>query len=134
MKNRILFFLLLFIIIFNYSYTQSTHIPDDVFEETLIELGYDNGPMDNYVKTSRVDKIIYLDLKGKKIKNLDGIEDFLNLQTLVCDSNLLMKLKETKPNIFNKLEARNKLIKVIDTSIFSTSSSYNPLVISINKY
>ena len=90
--------------------------------------------MDNYVKTSRVDNIIYLDLKGKKIKNLDGIEDFLNLQTLVCDSNLLIKLKETKPNIFNKLDARNKLIKVIDTSIFSTSSSYNPLVISINKY
>ncbi|NNK81857.1 MAG: hypothetical protein HKO92_01915 [Flavobacteriaceae bacterium] len=133
MKRWNLLFLLLFIFL-NFSHSQTTHIPDDVFEETLIELGYDNGPLDNYVNTSHLDKIIYLDLKGKNIQTLDGIENFLNLHTLVCDSSLLKKLKETKPNFFKKMEIRSNLIEALDTSNYTLSFNYNVLGISINKY
>ena len=96
MKIRCFIFAILFISVNIFSYSQSTYIPDDVFEQTLIDLGYDSGPLNNYVETASLDKITYLDLSHKKINDLTGIEDFINLQTLIYDDSLINILKESK--------------------------------------
>ena len=53
-----------------------TYVPDDNFEQALIDLGYDSGTLDNYVKTVKIKKITTLDVSKKNIADLKGIEDF----------------------------------------------------------
>jgi len=68
-----------------------TYVPNDNFEQKLIDLGYDDA-MDNYVQTSNIDTITNLDVDGESISDLTGIEDFINLTTLKCGDNLLNTL------------------------------------------
>lgn len=116
MKNKYLFFVFLAIAFNINSFSQTTYIPDDVFEQTLIDLGFDSGPLDNYIKTANLDKITYLDLSNKKIKKLTGIEDFLHLQILIYDASLLNILKNTKTSTFTKLENKNSTFNILDIS------------------
>ena len=67
-----------------------TYIPDDAFEQYLIELGFDNV-MDNYMSTYTAQNITQLFISNLDIFDLTGIEDFeiLNyvvLQNLPIDS------------------------------------------------
>ena len=116
MKIRCFISAILFISVNIFSYSQSTYIPDDVFEQTLIDLGYDSGPLNNYVETASLDKITYLDLSHKKINDLTGIEDFINLQTLIYDDSFINILKETKKNTFIKLANKNNSFNELDVS------------------
>ena len=54
------------------------YVPDNNFEQALIDLGYDNA-IDDYVQISNVDGLTFIDLSGKEISNLTGIEHFINL-------------------------------------------------------
>ena len=56
-----------------------TLIPDENFEQALIELGYDDT-LDGSVKTSSIDNIVNLSLEAGNIRNLSGIEDFKSLK------------------------------------------------------
>ena len=69
-----------------------TYVPDDHFEQALIDLGYDSGPLDNYVKTVTISKITDLDVTNKNISDLTGIEDFTSLVSLQCNANRLTSL------------------------------------------
>jgi len=71
---------------------QTTHVPDDKFEQALIDLGYDTGPLDNYVPTADINGILNLDVSYKSISNLTGIEDFTALEELWCYGNELTSL------------------------------------------
>ena len=66
--------------------TEITYIPDDVFEEGLIRLGYDNNK-DNWVPTKNIKNVEILDFEvteqGPYIKDLTGIEDFTALKKLL---------------------------------------------------
>jgi len=128
MKIRCFIFAILFISVNIFSYSQSTYIPDDVFEQTLIDLGYDSGPLNNYVETASLDKITYLDLSHKKINDLTGIEDFINLQTLIYDDSFINILKETKKNTFIKLANKNNSFNELDVSRSSNLYFYSNLV------
>ncbi len=55
-----------FFISFN-SYTQNTFVPDDDFEQALIDLGYDSGPLDDLVLTANINAIINLDINKKTL-------------------------------------------------------------------
>ena len=55
MKKLLLILLCLPIIGFG----QLTYVPDDNFEQALINLGYDNI-LDNYVQTANIDTVTYL--------------------------------------------------------------------------
>ncbi|MFK5889401.1 MAG: T9SS type A sorting domain-containing protein [Flavobacteriaceae bacterium] len=67
--------------------TQMTYVPDDNFEQLLIDLGYDSGALDDFVITSHINTIVTLDLGNRNIIDFTGIEDFLMLETIYCRNN-----------------------------------------------
>lgn len=83
-KNLFFFFSLLLLSVYCFS---QTFVPDDNFEQALIDLGYDSGPLDDFVPTAIVNNIPTLDLRGKGISDLTGIQDFIGLTQLFCNSN-----------------------------------------------
>ena len=65
---------------------QLTYVPDDWFEQKLIDLGYDNV-MDDYVQTSNISGVTSLNLVVENFNetpttDLTGIEDFISLTYL----------------------------------------------------
>lgn len=89
---------------------QTTYVPDDNFEQALIDLGYDTGALDDYVPTANINGITYLYLNSKNISDLSGIEDFLTLTNLYCSENQLTSLDVTS-----------------NTALIILSCSYNEL-------
>ena len=79
-----LFSILLFIGIF--SFAQYTYVPDDNFEQALIDLGYDDE-LDNQVLTSNIEGIEVLNLFFKQIHDFTGIEDFTALKEFTTGYN-----------------------------------------------
>lgn len=71
---------------------QNTVIPDPNFEQALIDIGHDSGPIDGVVPTSNIQSIINLNVSNKNISDLSGIEDFTNLALLNCSNNLINHL------------------------------------------
>ena len=65
---------------------QQTYIPDDNFEQSLINLGYDLV-LDDYVQSSSIDTVTYLFIPNNNISDLTGIEAFSSLTQLFCYSN-----------------------------------------------
>ena len=60
-----------------------TQIPDAVFEQELIDLGYDPcGIVDGQVPTNNIANVLSLSLNGSSITNLMGIEAFTSLESL----------------------------------------------------
>ena len=83
MKIKFLFFLLLSAFSIS-AQNFFTIIPDSIFEQHLINLGYDNT-LDNQVITdsiSSIDTLIIIGFSGFEITNLSGIEDFSDLNYL----------------------------------------------------
>ena len=60
---------------------QLTYIPNDSFEQYLVNNGFDTQ-MDDYALTSIVEEIDSLFLDGYTITNFQGIEDFSSLEYL----------------------------------------------------
>lgn len=80
---------------------QNTYVPDDIFEQRLISLGYDSGPLDNYVPTANIAGVTSLDLIELGISDLTGIEAFTALEELLCMENNLTSLDMSgNPNLF----------------------------------
>lgn len=82
---------ILFFISFFTSIAQYTYVPDDNFEQALIDLGYDDV-LDDYVITGNINSIVNLHISGCDISDLTGIEDFIALEYLNCSFNLLSML------------------------------------------
>ena len=70
---------------------QFTFVPDDNFEQALINLGYDFA-LDDNVETTAIDTVNSLYINGLGISDLTGIEDFTALTELFCYSNQLSSL------------------------------------------
>jgi len=70
------------------SVADQTYVPDDNFEQALIDLGFDTT-LDDYVTTNNINSIINLDVHDKSIADLTGIEDFTVLKALNVNGNLL---------------------------------------------
>ena len=69
----------------------TTYVPDDNFEQTLIDLGRDDV-LDDYVRTIDVAGLRGLDLSDKNISDLTGIEDFAMLWSLDCSGNNISEI------------------------------------------
>jgi len=79
---------------------QFTFVPDDNFEQALINLGVD-FIFDDYVETSGIDTITYLYVFGQNISDLTGIEGFISLTGLSCSNNAFTTLDlSSNPNLF----------------------------------
>lgn len=75
------------------SYSQTIEIPDQNFEKTLIELEIDSDNIVNgKILISDALKVTFLDVSGKKIKSLKGIEGFTSLTHLDCSNNPITSL------------------------------------------
>ena len=90
MKSLLILACLLFCSI---SYGQTVKIPDKNFEKALIELEIDSdATINGLILKSDAQKVTFLDVSGKKIRNLKGIEAFTSLVYLNCKNNRLCNL------------------------------------------
>ena len=95
-----------------YSYT---FIPDDNFEQALINLGYDNI-LDDSVNTLVIQAITTLDISGNNINDLTGIEDFISLTELECEQNNLTSLNLSNNTALTILKCWNNNLTSLDLS------------------
>lgn len=78
-KITTLLFLLLSSI---FGFAQSTAIPDPNFEQALIDLNIDSGVIDGEVLTANITNVTSLEIPGRNISDLTGIENFVKLEKL----------------------------------------------------
>ncbi|MEE2954063.1 MAG: hypothetical protein VX347_02695 [Bacteroidota bacterium] len=103
-------FILLFIPFF--SFGQFTYVPDDNFEQELVNLGYD-FILDDYVETANIDTVSVLHIYGRNIADLTGIEDFIALRLLYCGNNSITTLNlSNNPVLFEVNCNTNSLISM----------------------
>jgi len=95
---------------------QNTYIPDDNFEQALIDLGYDNV-LDNYVVTSNISGVEFLSIASLNIQDLTGIEDFTDLTHLYCYDNQLTGLDVSANTLLETLACGNNQITSLDVSV-----------------
>ena len=105
--------LLLFITLVSFGQTPTTFIPDDAFEQALIDLGYDDE-LDDYVITQNIDAVTTLEIGWKGISDLTGIEDFQNLIYLDARSNQLNSINISSNVSLETLLISNTLIPTQD--------------------
>ena len=106
------FALALFFIFFqgvqNNLYGQITSIPDINFEQALIDLAIDSdGIINGQVLTSDINQIIALDISGKGIQDLTGIDDFNALESLDVSNNDLSILDVSDNLQLNEIYVSN---------------------------
>jgi Leucine-rich repeat (LRR) protein len=109
-----------------------TLIPDANFENRLIALGIDTDGKNGKVITANIAGITTLDVSGKFINNLTGIQDFKALKTLDCSNNRLKTLDLTKNIALERLDANTNLLSStidlsMNTKLLYFNSSTNQL-------
>ena len=92
---------------------QFTFVPDDNFEQALINLGYD-FLLDDNVETTAIDTVSYLYINGLGISDLTGIEDFTSLRELFCYSNQLSSLDLSSNNLLFEVSCGSNQLTYID--------------------
>jgi trimeric autotransporter adhesin len=105
---RILLLPVLFAMFTSVASAQTTAIPDANFEQALIDLTLDSGPIDGTVLTASISGVTSLNVSGKGITNLTGIQGFTALQTLNCSFNNLTTLDVSGLNL-TYLDAQENL-------------------------
>lgn len=92
-----------------------TYLPDSNFEQTLIDLGYDDV-LDGYVLTTNINTISVLYLAFEGINDLTGIEDFSALESLICNDNNLSALDVSNNLALIYLACYNNNLGSLDVS------------------
>jgi len=92
-----------------------TYVPDNNFEQELINLGYDDV-LDDYVLTSNINTISNLNLDGKGISDITGIEDFIGLTELNCMNNTITSINTNNNVNLTSLLISSNSIGNIDLS------------------
>lgn len=115
--NKKRLFSLFFMLIGFIGTSQNTAIPDPNFEQALIDLGFDSGPLDGQVFTANINGVTNLDVSlYNNITNLTGIEGFTNLTILNCEGNLITSLNITQNTKLMQLFCSDNQLTTIDTS------------------
>ena len=99
----------------NCSGENQTYIPDDNFEQALIDLGYDDV-LDDYVTTTTINTVTELNVASKHISDLTGIEDFVDLTRLECHMNKLTSLDLSKNINLEYLACHLNQLSTLDLS------------------
>ena len=109
---------------------QQTYVPDDNFEQKLIDLGYDNF-LNNYVTTANINTVTFLNVNSLSISDLTGIEDFTALTYLGCYSNQLKSLDLSTNTALILLYCEDNQLSKLDVSgaraLSLLNCSYNRL-------
>ena len=94
---------------------QNTYVPDDNFEQALIDLGYDDT-LDDYVVTANISGLTSLAVGDKDIVDLTGIEAFTSLTSLDCGFNDLTSLDVSSITGLTYLDFASNQLTSIDLS------------------
>ena len=127
MKNLVLIFLCFSF----FGYAQKTYIPDDAFEQALINLNLD-GLLDDSVYTSAIDTIEILYLSNEGITDLTGIENFVLLSELYCNDNQITYLDLSDNSHLFEFNCSNNFLTSLDvrngnnTGLWYFSALNNP--------
>ena len=98
-----------------FGFGQYTYVPDDNFEQALIDLGYDEV-LDDYVLSSHIEFVQNLDVSFLNISDLTGIEDFLHLEGLSCTNNDIINLDLSQNLNLRSLTCYNNNLTYLDMS------------------
>ena len=132
MKTKIHFTLYLFsLLIFNYSYSQ-TLIPDPIFEQYLIDEGYDTAPIDGSVPTANIVNVTIVDLNNTSVSNLTGIEAFTALTRLEVYNTLLSNLNVSQNTALTYLEVSQTSLSSLDVSMNTALTHLSAARISLS--
>ncbi len=119
-------------------FAQTTYVPDDNFEQALIDLGYDDV-LDNYVLTENINGIASLNVNNKSITDLTGIEDFVALTELYCQVNQLTSLDISANSSLTILSCSSNQLTNLDvstnnalTELWSSTNQLTSLDVSAN--
>jgi hypothetical protein len=81
------------------SSAQLTQIPDNNFEQALIDLELDNQ-LDGFILTANIVSVTHLDIPDMSIQDLTGIEGFESLSYLNCSNNSITTIDvSNNPNL-----------------------------------
>lgn len=94
-------------------FAQFTYVPDDNFEQELINLGFD-FVIDDYVTTSNIDTVSALFIYSRNISDLTGIEDFVALEDLFCGDNNLTTLDLSNNPLLFEVNCNTNQLTYID--------------------
>lgn len=107
-------------------------IPDEAFLEALIEKGMDTDG-DGNISYGEAEFIFTLNLAGRDISSLSGIEGFVNLVRLGCRYNLLTTLDLSKNKQLEELDCHHNQLKLLNltsnTRLRKLNCSWNELPI-----
>ncbi|WP_178987860.1 T9SS type A sorting domain-containing protein [Winogradskyella schleiferi] len=108
-----------------------TYVPDDNFEQALIDLGYDSGPLNDYVLTANIVDLASLEVNGNAIIDLTGIEDFAALQTLYCSNNAIVELDLSSNSNLLEVDCSDNLLTDLDLTnniaLLTLNCSFNTI-------
>ena len=90
-------------------------INDDKFLEALIDQGVDTNA-DGIISPAEAELITELYISDYEIANLAGIEAFVNLAVLICDSNKLTRLDLSKHVNLENLSCSGNLLTLVKVS------------------
>lgn len=107
-----------------------TFVPDDNFEQALIDLGLDTT-LDNYVTTATIEVVTSLDVSDKQISDVTGLEAFTALQTLNISNNNLSSLNTAANTSLQNLNCSQNVITNLNilenASLLELNASNNQL-------
>ncbi|KIQ21280.1 chromosome condensation regulator RCC1 [Flavobacterium sp. MEB061] len=107
-------------------------IPDQNFEQKLIDLGIDTDGLNGKITAANISGITVLDLSNSSISNLSGIENFTSLTYLDVSNNQLKTLDVSKNGLLETLNASSNQLTTLDLSENTKLSivyvANNPLV------
>ena len=110
-----------------------TYIPDDNFEQSIIDAGFDDK-IDDYVLTQNISGIVRLGtseseikLFNKGIRNLTGLDEFRSLKEFSADLNLIDSVDFSKNLNLETISIYYNNIKSIDISKNENLKSLNIL-------
>lgn len=112
MKNL----LIISVLLFSFTMCAQTFVPDDNFEQALIDLGLDTPPLDDFVPTENIDGLQFLNVNGAGISDLTGIEDFVALVELIAPFNNLTSIDVSQNTNLESLNLSESSISSIDLS------------------
>ncbi len=114
MKHTIIMTIFFFVIIKVQS--QTTPVPDPVFENKLISLGIDSNGLTGNILNADAEGVINLNVTNSSIEDLSGIEAFVDLEMLDCDTNLLTNLDLSSNTKLKFVDCQKNLLQSLNVS------------------
>ena len=105
-----------------------TFIPDQNFEQALIDGGYDTT-IDTYIDDSSMLGVTQLDLSNRQITDFTGLEEFVNLTDLNLSGNAVTSVPLVNLNKLTTLNLSNTGLTELD---LSQNSNITSLDLSVN--